>query len=82
MITDSQCGFRFFTSGVVTKYIPKYLRFEVETEMTINFIKKNLRIIEVPIDSGLSTRESHMNNLSDSLNILSIITLMSLLKYN
>ena len=77
-ITDSQSGFRAFAPGIISLYNPKYSRFEVETEMTIDFIRKKKKIVEVPIDTGLSTRESHMNILRDSLKILFVIIEMRL----
>ncbi|WP_371803566.1 glycosyltransferase family 2 protein [Candidatus Lokiarchaeum ossiferum] len=72
-ITDSQCGFRAFAPGIAPLYKPKYSGFEVETEMTIFFIKKRIRIIEIPMDTGLSTRESHMSIIKDSFKIFLVI---------
>ncbi len=73
LITDSQCGFRAFAPGFAQLFNPIYSRFELETEMTIFYIRKRVRIREVPVDTGLSTRESHMNIIRDSIKILLII---------
>ncbi|WP_371803547.1 glycosyltransferase family 2 protein [Candidatus Lokiarchaeum ossiferum] len=75
-ITDSQCGFRAFAPNIAKYYIPSYSGFEIETEMTIFYILNNFKICEVPIDTGLNTRESHMNIFKDSLKILFVILSM------
>jgi glycosyltransferase involved in cell wall biosynthesis len=75
-ISDSQCGFRAFSPGFAKLMRPKYSRFAVETEMTIQSIQNGHRIVEIPIDTGLSTRESHMRIIRDSLQIFLVIFAM------
>ncbi|WP_457920143.1 glycosyltransferase family 2 protein [Candidatus Lokiarchaeum ossiferum] len=72
-ISDSQCGFRAFAPGVASLYNPSYSGFEVETEMTIFYIKEGVKLLEIPMDTGLSTRESHMSIVKDSFKILLVI---------
>jgi glycosyltransferase involved in cell wall biosynthesis len=79
-LTDTQCGFRAYAPGIVKHYKPNYMGFEVETELTIRGIKNHHRITEVPIDSGLSTRESHMNILKDSIKIFLLIVDMKMVQ--
>ena len=80
-VTDTQSGFRVFGPGIVSYLSMKFSGFEIETEMTLNMIKNKLKIVEVPINSGLSARESHMHIFRDSLRILSVILLMRFFKF-
>ncbi|QEE16038.1 glycosyltransferase family 2 protein [Promethearchaeum syntrophicum] len=79
-ITDTQSGFRTFGPGVISKLTLKFSGFETETEMTLNLVNLGLRIVEIPIKSGLSTRESHMNIIRDSLRIFFVISIMKFQK--
>jgi glycosyltransferase involved in cell wall biosynthesis len=72
-ISDSQSGFRVFAPDILSKVQLNFSHFEVETELTIIAIKNSNRIKEIPINSGLSSRESHMNIIFDSLKILLVI---------
>lgn len=73
IISDSQSGFRAFAPGIIKSYNTRYSGFEIETDMLLHYIKQKYRIMEVPIECGLSSRESHMNIIRDSLKILLVI---------
>lgn len=81
IITDSQSGFRVFGKNVLNKMQLQFSGFELETELTLLSIKQNLKIVEIPIHSGLSTRESHMNIIRDSLKIIGVILLYKFPKF-
>ncbi|UYP47974.1 Undecaprenyl-phosphate 4-deoxy-4-formamido-L-arabinose transferase [Candidatus Lokiarchaeum ossiferum] len=81
-ITDSQCGFRAFAPDIAKLYKPTYSGFEIETEMTLFYILNNFKIVEIPIDTGLNTRESHMNILKDSMKILFVILSLRFKKFD
>ena len=79
-ITDTQSGFRTFGPGIISKLTLRFSGFETETEMTLNLVNQKLRIVEVPIASGLSTRGSHMNIIRDSFRIFYVIIIMKFQK--
>jgi hypothetical protein len=72
-ITDSQSGFRAFAPNILQNSRVVSLGFAIETNMLIDSLKQNLRIKEIPINTGLSTRESHMNIIQDCLRIFKTI---------
>ena len=43
--------------------------FQIETEMAIKCIQMGYRVKEIPINSGISSRKSHMKIISDSFKI-------------
>jgi glycosyltransferase involved in cell wall biosynthesis len=51
-ITDTQCGFRAYAPGVLSKIPIHSDGFQIETEFTIKCIQKGFRITEVRIDNG------------------------------
>ncbi|MCF2141375.1 MAG: glycosyltransferase family 2 protein [Candidatus Lokiarchaeota archaeon] len=75
-ISDSQSGYRAFKPGILMKYQSKFTGFEIETEMTLELMKRGYRLYEVPITTGLSTRESHMHIFRDSLKIFKTILVL------
>jgi len=81
-ISDSQSGFRVFAPGEIQKFHPKFNGFTVETEIVLNFINRRKIILEIPIDTGLSARESHMNIFEDSLKIFIVIVDMKFPRFS
>jgi len=68
-ITDTQSGFRAFKPNVINNLNLEASGFEIETEMIIEALNKGYKIKEVPINNGVSFRDSYMNLVLDSLKI-------------
>jgi glycosyltransferase involved in cell wall biosynthesis len=68
-VFDSQCGFRAFKSDVIREMNISSRRFEIESEMLINLLKKEYRFVEVPVTSKF-TGSSNINVLGDGFLIL------------
>ncbi|MHA1225632.1 MAG: glycosyltransferase family 2 protein [Candidatus Hodarchaeales archaeon] len=73
-VSDSQSGFRAYRRNALMKIELHSSGFDIESEMTIKFLKKGFAIIEVPITcyprkNGLT----RINPFKDGLNILKSI---------
>ena len=68
-ITDTQSGFRAFKPNIVNNLNLEASGFEIETEIIIEALDKGYKIKEVPINNGVSFRDSYMNLVLDSLKI-------------
>ncbi len=79
-ITDTQCGFRAYAPGIIKRFKNSSIGFQIETEMAIKCIQMGYRVKEIPINSGISSRKSHMKIISDSFKIGLLIIEMSLPK--
>lgn len=78
MIADSQCGFRLYSTALLSKVIDdlKTCRYELETEILIKASKMGMEISFIPISTIYSpetTRLSH-HNLYDVLRIARLLT--------
>ena len=80
-ITDTQCGFRAYAPGIINRFKNSSSGFQIETEMAIKCIQMGYRVKEIPINSGISSRKSHMKIISDSVKIGLLIIEMSLPKW-
>lgn len=68
-ITDTQSGFRAFKPNIINNLNLEASGFEIETEIIIEALNKGYKINEVPINNGVSFRDSYMNLVLDSLKI-------------
>lgn len=82
-ISDTQTGLRGIPNRLVAEYLTLFgERFEYETTMLIESVRKNIPIREVTIETVYidGNRETHFNPLKDSIAIYRLI-LGSFLKY-
>ena len=75
-ITDSQSGFRLYSSNLLHKIKPHTDGFDMESEVIVLAGKRGFRIVTIPIDlgfvDGIST--SHFKPLKDTLRIAWTVT--------
>ncbi|MHA1728292.1 MAG: glycosyltransferase family 2 protein [Promethearchaeota archaeon] len=69
-LNDSQSGFRAFAPGVIPSLNLICNGFQIETEITMQLIKKGYNIEDVAIQTGRVNRPSYMGIVKDSFKIL------------
>lgn len=79
-IKDIMTGYRGFNKEFVKTFPIQAKGFEIETEMTINALDKNMRIIEIPVDyrNRPMGSESKLHTISDGMKVIK--TIFSLFK--
>ncbi|AMP19998.1 glycosyl transferase [endosymbiont 'TC1' of Trimyema compressum] len=79
-VKDIMTGYRGFNKEFVKTFPIQAKGFEIETEMTIHALDKNMRIREVPVDyrDRPNGSESKLNTISDGMKVMK--TIFSLFK--
>lgn len=74
-ITDIMTGYRVFSYDFVKSFPVLSKGFEIETEMSIHALDKNLHIVSVPIDyrDRPEGSESKLNTISDGIKVIRTI---------
>ncbi len=73
-VSDSQTGFRAFRRDVLRKIPLNGSRYEIESEMTVGMLKRNMRILEVPINCVKRNKGyTKISSLKDGFKILKSI---------
>lgn len=83
-ISDTQTGLRGIPNSVLEYYLDlSGERFEYETNMLIETIKKNIKIVELPIETVYidDNSETHFRAVQDSL-LIYLLILKSFLKFS
>jgi glycosyltransferase involved in cell wall biosynthesis len=72
--TDTQCGFRAFKRTALQQLNLQSYGYDIETEMIVKLARYNIRYLEVPVTSPVSTiRKSNLIWIKDGLRILNTI---------
>ena len=74
-ITDIMTGYRAFSYAFVKSFPVLSKGFEIETEMTIHALDKNMRLVSVPVEyrDRPAGSVSKLNTISDGLKVLKTI---------
>lgn len=73
LLTDTQSGFRAFKKKAIANMNLTSARYEIESEMTVELLKKQFQIREVPVYCARPQRPSGLRAFRDGYGILKII---------
>jgi glycosyltransferase involved in cell wall biosynthesis len=65
-VSDSHTGMRAFTRQAYRRLAPRSVGMELASELVVNALRENLRILEVPITYGVRDGESKLNSFRDA----------------
>ena len=72
-IPDTQCGFRFMTTGVLSNIQLECADFEIETELLVKASRKGFKIASVPIATIYRNEVSKIKPVRDTLRFVRFI---------
>lgn len=70
-IPDTQCGYRYISSGILRQLSLTCSDFEIETEVLMKAVQKNFPIYSVPIKTIYQNEDSKINPFRDTLRFIS-----------
>ncbi len=66
-VSDSQCGFRFISASVLKKVKLSTIKYEIESEILIEAVRNNFKILSIPITTIYADQKSSIQPVIDTI---------------